>query len=178
MIASAMVYARVIAEAAIVAPGQWRAMLPPLVAMFGASAVISAGLFFLSRDRHAEMAEQGNPADLRLAMTFAAIYAVVSFAVAAVQAEFGVQALYPVALLAGLTDVDAVTLSSSQLVAQGRLDTGIAWRMILVASLSNLAFKGAMVAVIGGRALFRYLAPAFAVAIAAGTAILWAWPGA
>jgi uncharacterized membrane protein (DUF4010 family) len=124
------------------------------------------------------MAEQGNPADLRLAMTFAAIYAVVSFAVAAVQAEFGVQALYPVALLAGLTDVDAVTLSSSQLVAQGRLDTGIAWRMILVASLSNLAFKGAMVAVIGGRALFRYLAPAFAVAIAAGTAILWAWPGA
>jgi hypothetical protein len=32
--------------------------------------------------------------------------------------------------------------------------------------------------VIGGRALFRYLAPAFAVGIAAGTAILWAWPGA
>jgi uncharacterized membrane protein (DUF4010 family) len=87
-----------------------------------------------------------------------------------------VQALYPVALLAGLTDVDAITLSSSQLVSQGRLESGTAWRMILTASLSNIAFKAVMATALGGRRLLRYLAPAFGIAIAVGMVILWAWP--
>ena len=98
-------------------------------------------------------------------MTFAGIYAVISFVVAAVQSEFGVEALYPVAVIAGLTDVDAITLSSSQLVSQGRLDADTAWRLILVASLSNLVFKGGMVAVIGGRALLKHVVPAFGAAV-------------
>jgi uncharacterized membrane protein (DUF4010 family) len=41
---------------------------------------------------------------------------------AATQAEFGVEALYPVAVLSGLTDMDAITLSTSQLVSHGRLE--------------------------------------------------------
>jgi uncharacterized membrane protein (DUF4010 family) len=178
MIASAMVYARVITEAAVVAPGLARTMLLPLSVMFVVSLAIAGGLFFLSRERQAAMAEQGNPADLKLAMMFAAIYAVISFAVAAVQAEFGSGALYPVAIVAGLTDVDAITLSSAQLASQGRLDVDTAWRLVLVASLSNFVFKGAMVAALGGRILLRYVAPAFGLALAAGVLVLWWWPAA
>jgi uncharacterized membrane protein (DUF4010 family) len=144
--------------------------------MFGASVAIAAFLYFRSGDRQAAMAEQGNPASLRLAVTFAGAYALVSFVVAAVQAEFGVRALYPVALLAGLTDVDAITLSSSQLVDEGRLDAGTAWRMILVASLANLAFKGVLAAIIGGPRLLRRLAPAIGLTLAAGAIVLWLWP--
>jgi uncharacterized membrane protein (DUF4010 family) len=176
MIASAIVYARVITEVSVVARGQVGAMLPPLAVMLGASFAIAAVLYFRTRDHHAPMAEQGNPADLRLAMTFAAVYAVVSFIVAAVKTEFGVQALYPVALIAGLTDVDAITLSTSKLVAQGRLEPGTAWRVILVASLSNLVFKAGMVAVIGGRKLLVYVAPAFAAVLIVGVGILLWWP--
>lgn len=177
MIASAMVYARVIAEVSVVAPGQARSLLPPLAAMFVASVAICAGLFVLTRDRQTPMAEQGNPADLRLAMTFAAIYAVVSFVVAAVQAEFGTEALFPVAAVAGLTDVDAVTLSSAQLVAHERLDIDSAWRLILIASLSNLVFKGIMVAAIGGREVMRYVLPAFVAVFVAGALVFWLMPG-
>ena len=177
MIASAVVYARVITEVAIVARGQVAILLPPLVAMLAASIVFAAVLYFRTRDHRAPMAEQGNPADLRLAMTFAGVYALVSFVVAAVKTEFGVQALYPVALVAGLTDVDAITLSTSQLVAQGRLEPGTAWRVILVASLSNLLFKGGMVAVIGGRKLLRFILPAFGGVLVAGACILLFWPG-
>ena len=176
MIASAIVYARVITEVSVVARGEVGAMLPPLVVMLAASIAISTILYFRTRDHHAPMAEQGNPADLRLAITFAAVYAVVSFVVAAVQTEFGVQALYPVALIAGLTDVDAITLSSSQLVAQGRLEPGTAWRVILVASLSNLVFKAGMVAVIGGRQLLRFILPAFGAVLVAGVCVLLWWP--
>jgi len=176
MIASAVVYARVITEVAVVARGHVGAMLPPLAAMLAASAALAAVLFFRTRDHQAPMAEQGNPADLRLAMTFAGVYAVVSFIVAAVKTEFGVQALYPVALIAGLTDVDAITLSTSKLVAQGRLAADTAWRVILVASLSNLVFKAGMVAVIGGRKLLLILLPAFGAVLAVGAGVLLWWP--
>ena len=176
MIASGIVYARVITEVVVVAPGHMRAIVPPLVAMLVACAVIAAALYLVSRDRHAAMAQHGNPADLKMAMMFAGLYALVSFIVAATKDEFGVQALYPVAVLSGLTDMDAITLSTSQLVNQGRLETQTAWRLILVASLANLVFKAGIVAVIGGRALLRYVVPAFGAAMLVGAGLLWRWP--
>ena len=176
VIASAMVYVRVIAEIAVVAPDQAMAMLPPFAAMFVATAAIAGGLYFLTREHQAPVAEQGNPANLRIAIFFGAAYALISLVVAAAQAEFGSDALYPVAVVAGLTDMDAITLSSAQFVSEGRLDAGTAWRMTLIASLSNFVFKGVMVAVLGGRRLFRYLAPAFGLAVLAGLGVLFWWP--
>ena len=175
-IASGMVYPRVMTLIGIVAPGHIRTMLPPLAAMTAACVVVGAALFFVCRDRKGTMAEQGNPADLKLALTFAGIYAVISFLVAAAQSEFGVNALYPVAAFAGLTDVDAITLSSAQLVAKERLAADTAWRLVLVASLSNLVFKGILVAFLGGRPLLRLVAPSFAALIVAGALILWLFP--
>jgi uncharacterized membrane protein (DUF4010 family) len=176
MVASSVVYVRVMTEAVVVAPQQARTMLPPLAAMLLACVVIVAVQALRYRERQAAAAEQGNPANLRLAIIFAAVYAVVSFVVAASQENFGPEALYPVAAISGLTDVDAITLSSSQLVNRGSLDPVTAWRMILLASLSNLGFKGVMAAVIGGRRLVAHLAPAFCVALLAGAGILFLWP--
>ncbi|MEX1993604.1 MAG: MgtC/SapB family protein [Steroidobacteraceae bacterium] len=176
MIASGSVFARVIAEVAVVAPAHFRAIVLPLVAMLGVSIVIAAALYLHTRDHHATMPEHGNPADLRTAILFSGLYALVIFIVAATKAEFGDKGLFVVAVLSGLTDMDAITLSTSQLVNQGRLETGMAWRMILVASLANLAFKGALVAVLGSRELLRYILLAFGVAIAAGIVFLWFWP--
>jgi uncharacterized membrane protein (DUF4010 family) len=176
MIASGSVFARVIAEVGVVAPAHFRQIVPPLAAMLAVSVVIGVALYFHTRDHHATMPEHGNPADLRTAMLFGGMYALIVFVVAATKAEFGEQGLYVVAVLSGLTDMDAITLSTSQLVNQGRLEAGTAWRMILVASLANLGFKGVLVATLGNRELFRDIAVAFGVAIAAGGAFLWLWP--
>jgi uncharacterized membrane protein (DUF4010 family) len=48
--------------------------------------------------------------------------------------------------------------------------------MILVAALSNMAFKGVMAGILGGRRLLRFLAPAFGVTLLAGIAVLLSWP--
>src|SRR5688572_20367398 len=176
VIASGVVYGRVMAEVTVIAPRHAGSMLPPLAAMLGACVAIAAVLAMRDGDRKAPAAEQGNPANLRTAIVFAAVYALVSFAVAATQAEFGVTALYPVAVLSGLTDMDAITLSTSQLVTEGRLAADAAWRLIVVASLANFLFKGILATVIGGRALFKHLAPAFLAAFVAGIAILGLWP--
>lgn len=176
MIASGIVYVRVLAEVAVVAPAHFGRIAPPLAAMLVLAAGIAVFLYFHTRDHRAAMAEQGNPADLGTALIFGSLYAVVVFAVAWTSAEFGERGLYLVALVSGLTDVDAITLSTSQLASQERLDTHTAWRMILLASLANLVFKGGLVAVLGSRELFRLVAGVFGVMIAAGGALFWFWP--
>jgi uncharacterized membrane protein (DUF4010 family) len=122
------------------------------------------------------MPVQGNPANLRTAITFGGVYAVIYLAVAAAKDEFGIRGLYTVAVLSGLTDMDAITLSTAQLVNQGRLETATGWQLILIASLSNLVFKASLVAVLGSRALLHHVLLPFGAALLAGAAILWLWP--
>jgi uncharacterized membrane protein (DUF4010 family) len=176
MIASGTVYGRVIAEVGVVAPAHFRQIAPPLFGMLGVSAIIATLLYLHTRDHHATMPQHGNPADLRTALVFGGMFALIVFVVAATKAEFGEQGLYLVAVLSGLTDMDAITLSSSQLVNQGRLEADTAWRMILVASLANLAFKGALVAFLGSRQLLKHMVVSFGGALIAGALILVFWP--
>ena len=176
MIAAATVFVRLLAEVAVVAPDHFSRMAPPLAAMLAACIAISLFMYRHARGHDGEMPAQGNPADLRSAIIFGALYAVIIFAVAAVKDEFGQQGLYTVAVLSGLTDMDAITLSTAQLARQGRLDPGIAWRLVLIASMANLAFKAGIVALLGSRELLRHLAVLFGAALAAGAAILWLWP--
>jgi len=133
-------------------------------------------MYWHTRQHQGEMAEQGNPADLRSAIVFGLAYAVILLAIAATKDEFGERGLYLVAVLSGLTDMDAITLSTSQLANQGRLDTGTGWRLILVASMANLAFKAGMVAVLGSRELLTHVVLLFGAALVAGGAILLFWP--
>lgn len=65
----------------------------------------------------------------------------------------GSRGLYALAFASGLTDVDAITLSSLRLYALERLELGVTVTAIGIAMLANLAFKLGIAAVIGGRAL-------------------------
>ena len=60
----------------------------------------------------------------------------------------------------------------SRLQAAGALDAGVAWRAVVLASLSNLAFKAGIVWAIGTRTLFALIARRFALVIAIGTLFL------
>ena len=51
--------------------------------------------------------------------------------------------------------MDAITLSTAQLVDDGAVPEGTGWRMILVGGLSNLVFKGGIVASVGDRGLLK-----------------------
>jgi uncharacterized membrane protein (DUF4010 family) len=115
---------------------------------------------------------------LKGALIFGAIYALVIFAIGAVKEHLGAKALYGVAVVSGLTDMDAITLSTARLVEEQRIDPGTGWRLILTASLANILFKGGAGLFIGGLHFGRRLALPFALGIAGGLAILWLWPGA
>lgn len=176
VLASATVFIRVLVEIGTVAPGQFYELALPLVAMQAVKMLVAAGAYRWIRHREAGMPPQGNPAELKSALVFGVLYGVVLLATAAAQDLFGARGLYAVAALSGLTDMDAITLSTAQLVAAGRLEVAVGWRAILLASLSNLVFKAGVVAVLGDRALVRRIAVLFGLLLLAGAAILAWWP--
>ena len=161
MVASAVVFARVLILCATVAPQQFVRLAPPVAVLGGVMALVTLVTWFSTGRDHAGMGEQANPTQLRSALVFGALFAVVLFAVAAVRATFGEGALFAVAILSGATDMDAITLSTAQMVQDGRLGSGTGWRLIVAASLSNLVFKAAAAGLLGGVELFRRLAMCF-----------------
>ncbi|HEY5611911.1 MAG TPA: DUF4010 domain-containing protein, partial [Thermoanaerobaculia bacterium] len=178
MIASTVLMARVLAETALVGPKLLPTATGPILAMLILQVIITAIAWFIGRSDDADaMPAQENPSELKPALIFAGLYAVVLIAVAAAKDHLGRQGLYTVALVSGLTDVDAITLSTARLVDGGRLDAATGWRLILVATLSNLVFKAATVAVLGSRALFLRILALFGAAFGGGVLILMFWPG-
>jgi uncharacterized membrane protein (DUF4010 family) len=178
MLASTVVFVRVLIEVAAVAPGSFARLAPPLFGMLLVCVLISAGTYFFLRQEETEVAPHGNPAELKPALIFAGLYAVVILAVAAAKEHFGAGGLYVVAVLSGLTDMDAITLSTANLVENGRLAAERGWRVILVASLANLVFKAGIVGFLGARALLTRLLLMFALAGLGGALILLLWPEA
>jgi uncharacterized membrane protein (DUF4010 family) len=176
MIASAVVFGRVLFEIAVVAWGSFAELAPPIAVMLGLAAVLSAAVWIVDRKKEAEPPEHENPAELKAAILFGIIYAVVILAVAWAKERFGTAGLYAVAGLSGLTDVDALTLSTARLVDSGRLDPANGWRAILLAALSNLVFKAGIVAVLGSRRMLARVAVLFGAAVAGGAVVFWMWP--
>lgn len=180
VIASTVVYGRVILEICVVAPGHWQSLVPPIACMMAASALAAAVVWLRLPRSSEEMPAQHNPTELRSALVFAGLYAGVLLALAAAKTYLGGQGLYAVAVLSGLTDMDAITLSTSRLVGiapeQGGIATTQAWRLIVLATIANLAFKWAMCLVIGQRSLAWSVGALFAVPIAVGGLLFWLWP--
>jgi uncharacterized membrane protein (DUF4010 family) len=176
MTASCVSLVRVLVEISAVAPKSLAALAPPVAVMLGVCIIVAGVLYFLSHRQKAEMPEQKNPAELKAALVFGILYAIILLAVAAARDHFGSAGLYVVALLSGLTDMDAITLSSAQLAQNGTIDEPTAWRAIVIAAMANFAFKFGTIAVIGSRALTARIAVAFAAAVGCGGVLLWLWP--
>ena len=176
LVASTILYFRVLVILAAITPPSLRVVAPPLGVMLGALAVLCVVLWFKERHDTIQMPEQTNPTELKPAVVFGLLFAGVLFATAAGKAHFGQGGLYAVAVLSGLTDVDAISLSTAQMIRDSRLDADTGWRLILLASLSNLVFKGLTVAVLGTRRLLGRIIVLFAVMMATGISILVFWP--
>ena len=173
--ASAVVFGRVIVETAIVAPGVLIQTAPPLAAMMVVMMLMAAACQRKLTGAPEAMEAAGPPSGIRTALLFGALYAAVLLAVAFAKTYFGNRGLYVVAGLSGLTDMDAITLSTVQLIQTGSLQASVGWRLILVGALANLAFKAGIVAMMGPPRLFVRVAGFFGAAIAAGAAILIFW---
>lgn len=122
----------------------------------------------LGRQPDLPMPEVRNPTEIKAALTFGLLYGVILFLAAWLQDIAGSQGLYLISLASGLTDVDAISLSTLRLFNLQKVDAEPAVTAIALAMLANLVFKSGMVISIGGSALARRALPGM-LAIAAGT---------
>ena len=180
VIASTVVFARVLIEILVVAPQNFALLAPPVVVMMGTGILTAGFMWWRVHDEPAATPDQKNPTELRSALVFAAVYAGVLMALSAAKHYLGGQGLYGIAVLSGLTDMDAITMSTARMVRAGSQAGGIpaseGWRLIVVASMANLVFKWGMAAAAGGIVLRRQLAWLFAVSLVVGSLLLLLWP--
>jgi uncharacterized membrane protein (DUF4010 family) len=167
---------RVVVLAAVVHAPLVAALLLPFGAMTAVTLLAVALLMRRTRKQEPAVAASvalRNPFSLTAAMKFALFFAAVLIVVALAQRYFPSRGYYFVAALAGLTDVDAITLSMSSLVRDGGVPATTAARALVVAALSNTVVKCGMVVAIASAALRWRTVVATAVLLAVGLATVF-----
>ncbi len=171
LIANVMVMIRLGLVAGVVAP----TLVAPIATVFACGIVpgVAMALYgwkILSAAGELPMPEVKNPTELRIAVSFGLLYAIVLLASAWLQDIAGNKGLYIVALASGLTDADASVLSTLRLYNLETVPRGEAVIAVTLALMSNLMFKIGLVVSIGGGRLARHTLPGL-LAIGGGMAL-------
>ncbi|MGE0668789.1 MAG: MgtC/SapB family protein [Sphingomonadales bacterium] len=172
---STVVYGRLLVVSAAFAPVLAWKLAPVLGAMALAGAACVAVMW--PRDQPAAgqdaqaMADM-KPFSLATPLRFAAVLAVVMLASAGLQDWLGNAGLLLVSAVAGVTDVDAPSLTVAERVSGG-LDAGVGALAILLAVAVNIVAKFAIVASIGRGGMARRVAAGLLLPLPVGVAVWW-----
>lgn len=174
MIANLMVLIRLAIVCSVVSPGILPKLLPVLAS--GLLLGLSATVYWwkrLAEHNNIPAPEISNPAELRTAASFGLLYAVVLLFAAWLSDIAGSRGLYAVALITGLTDVDAITLTSLRLFEMGKLQDSETVMAIALSILSNIVFKLGMIYFVGNTLIAKRCATGMlATAAGIGAALL------
>jgi uncharacterized membrane protein (DUF4010 family) len=181
IVAAGMVmFLRLVVVIAVLAPS---VIALPLAAF--APAMLAGGLVALWLARQAKPLAGNdsaklaprNPLNLRAALQFAALLAVLSLLSRAVQDWAGTAGLYFLAALSGIADVDAITLSLLSGDEQWKVGNQVAGVAIVIAAGVNTAVKAVLALAIGGRRLGLDVMAGLGLALAVGAAGLAIFSG-
>lgn len=174
MIASLVVLVRLAVLSSVVSPRIVVYMLPVLAGGLVLGGAVTYLLWRnINRDGDLPMPKITNPTEIKVSLSFGLLYAIVLVCAAWLSDYAGSGGLYALALVSGLTDVDAITLSSLRLFELGKLNPEQTVSAITIAYLANMGFKLGLVAVVGGMTLARLcMLPVLAVTVGLGGA--WA----
>lgn len=167
-----VMFARILTEVAALNQTLLGVVWRPLLAAGAVGLIYSLWLYHRQRFDGQGTVILNNPFELGSALRFGLLYAVILLVSRAAQLYLGTTGLYASSLLAGLTDVDAITLSMADLSQAGRaLDLQTAARAITLAATSNTLVKGGIVLLSGSPGLWRVLMPALALMLSSGLAV-------
>lgn len=175
LIANLTVLIRLAIVSAVASPS----ILPQLLPILGSGFVLGSGAtvywwYQLNQQNELPVPEIKNPAEIRTAATFGLIYGIVLFFAAWLSDIAGSRGLYAVALISGLTDVDAITLSSLRLYELGKLEATETVTAISLGILSNIGFKLGLIFFISNSLLAKQcISGMFATAGGIGLALLF-----
>ncbi len=176
VLASTIMFPRVLVEVAVVNAALLPKVALPICAM--GIAGLASSYFLWRRTRRGEDSPEvsfHNPFELGTAIKFALLFALVLLGAKAASSWLGNAGSYLAGALAGLTDVDAITLSMASL-SRDTIPHEVAATTIFIGAVSNTLVKAGIATVAGGWAFGREVALAFAAVTAAGAlglVVLW-----
>lgn len=167
--AGAVMFIRMLMVAGLLNPPLAVSMAPALAA--GAAAMGLSAFYFARRDSHMEERDGGeftltNPFSFIEVLRFGALLSGVTVAAAVVRHFFGDAGLLPLGAIAGLADVDAMTLSIAKL----ENPSALAAHAVLLTAGVNTLVKSVYAWVTGGAVIGRPVLAGSALAVAAGAA--------
>lgn len=174
LLAWSVMFVRVVAVVAFV----HRPLVAPLAMPFAMMGVVCLGAagaaYWLARGERAAAGVEvplSNPFSLRSAVKFALFFAAVMLVVEMMRTQASAERLYVVAALAGMTDVDAITLSMATVARDGG-DVARAVTSIVLASISNTLVKAGLAGFLGSAA-FRWRIGGAALLVLVAACVAW-----
>lgn len=161
--ATATMFPRTLLIAAVVAPEVTASLAVPMLSAALIAAVAAAIFARMARDGEdgpAAGTSHANPLDIKTAVQFALVLAVVMVLAQALKQWMGAPGLYLLSAVSGLIDIDAVTLSLATMTENAEITAPTASAAILLASIVNTLVKPAIAFAVAGPSVgFRLLAP-------------------
>lgn len=168
IVAWTMMFPRVLIEVGVVNPALLKAVWLPIAAAGLVALLYSLYLFFSARSDEVSDLEFNNPIDLGSAVKFGLLYGLVLLITRSAQVYSGEAGVLVSSFISGLADVDAITLSMSELSANGGLSASVASRAIVIAVMANTLVKGGIVLSTAAAALRRSIWPGLALILIVG----------
>ena len=122
------------------------------------------------RVERGEVKSGNNPFELDQAIKFGLLFGVVVLIAKAAQVYLGDAGLYFAAAIAGLTDVDAITLAMANLTKDDPANLAVAARAIVIAVMANTLTKSGMAIGLGSPELRRITLPIAGLLLVVGVA--------
>ena len=169
-IACTFMYLRVLFEATVIYPDLAVVLAPAYLAAALTGLAMSRYLYTHSAAAEIHLEEQGiakNPLQLSEALKFGLLFGVIYGAIAFTQNRFGDVGVYLVSLISGITDVDAITLSLSELARGDKVAMTTAMNGVVIASVTNSFVKLGIVFWLGGARLWWRVAQFFVITLGA-----------
>ena len=174
LMASATMFLRMLAVVGIVDPVLLSTLAWPVGSMLAVT-YGAACLWYVrvpGPDADAPSVPHRNPFELRSALAFGGLYAVVLVAVKLAQRALGDYGLYASSVLAGVHDVDALMLSMTRFHRDG-LAASTAAGAITLAAITNTAVKAGLATWLGGKELGKGVALGLLATLLAGGLVLF-----
>lgn len=173
VVASTTMFPRILVEVSVVNPRLVSQVVVPLTLLTLAGLVGGAALWYrYGRERATgEQPPFRRAFELRTAVQFAALLASVLFVAKGASVYLGNSGVYGVAVISGLSDVDAITLSLSGMAGHA-LGLEVAARGIVLASVANTVVKGTLVYVLCGGRMARAVLSVLATVAVLGLVVV------
>ena len=170
--ATAVSIVRLLILIGIVQPKLVSAALPGFALYFFITALGGWLLFRRAKREQVEGARLVNPFELKTALSFAALFALVLLITRAAQEFLGESGIFIASSLSGLTQLDAITLALAKQVRDG-LNLSIAVKGLALALMANSVFKAGLTLSLGALRFGRSVA--LVVLLAGFASLLLAW---